>query len=109
LQAGKVRVLLTSKKIPDYPQIPTLTQLGYKRDMSSVWFGFFIPPGVPEATKKVLASALEKSIKSADMAKTVQTLGALEDYRPAGEFKRMMTEEYDIVKNLFRTAAPPAK
>jgi len=109
LQAGKVRILLTSKKIPDYPQIPTLTQLGYKRDMSSVWFGFFIPPGVPDPVKKVLASALEKSIKSADVAKTVQTLGALEDYRPAGEFKRMMTEEYDIVKNLLKTAAPPAK
>jgi tripartite-type tricarboxylate transporter receptor subunit TctC len=109
LQAGKVRILLTSKKIPDYPQIPTLTQLGYKRDMSSVWFGFFIPPGVPEATKKVLASALEKSIKSADMAKTVQTLGVLEDYKPAGEFRKMMMEEYDMIKNLFKTANPPSK
>jgi tripartite-type tricarboxylate transporter receptor subunit TctC len=108
LQAGKVRILLSSKKIPEYPQIPTLTQLGYKRDMSSVWFGFFIPPGVPEATKKVLASALEKSIKSADVAKTLQTLGALEDYKPAGEFKKAMMEEYDIVKNLFKTSAPPS-
>jgi len=106
LQAGKVRILLTSKKIPSYPQIPSLTQLGYKRDMSSVWFGFFAPVGIPEASKKVLASALEKSIKSADVAKTVQTLGALEDYKPAGEFKKAMMEEYDIVKNLFKTVAP---
>ncbi len=108
LQAGKVRILLTSKKIPDYPQIPTLTQLGYKRDMSSVWFGFFIPTGVPDPVRKVLASALEKSIKSADVAKTVQILGALEDYKSAGEFRKMMTEEYDMIKNLFKTAAPPS-
>ena len=108
-QAGKVRILLTSKKIPDYPQIPTLTQLGYKRDMSSVWFGFFIPAGVPDPVKKVLASALEKSIKSADVAKAVQTLGALEDYRPTGEFKKMMLEEYDIIKNLFKNPALPSK
>jgi len=106
LKAGKVRILLTSKKIPSYPQIPTLTQLGYKRDMSSVWFGFFAPVGIPESSKKVLVSALEKSIKSADVAKTVQTLGALEDYKPAGEFKKAMIEEYDIVKNLFKAAAP---
>jgi tripartite-type tricarboxylate transporter receptor subunit TctC len=106
LEAGKVHILLTSKKIPSYPQIPTLTQLGYKRDMSSVWFGFFAPVGIPETSKKVLASALEKSIKSADVAKTVQTLGALEDYKPAGEFKKAMIEEYDIVKNLFKAAAP---
>lgn len=108
LQAGKVRILLTSKKIPGYPQMPTLTQLGYKRDMSSVWFGFFVPVGVPESSKKVLASALEKSIKSAEVAKTLQTLGALEDYKPAGEFKKAMTEEYDIVKNLLKTASPPS-
>ncbi|OGP93064.1 MAG: hypothetical protein A2156_09645 [Deltaproteobacteria bacterium RBG_16_48_10] len=109
LQAGKVRILLTSTKIPDYPQIPTLTQLGYKRDMSSVWFGFFIPAGVPDPVKKILASALEKSIKSADVAKTLRTLGALEDYKPAGEFKKAMTEEYDMIKNLFKTASPPSK
>ena len=108
MQAGKVRILLTSKKLPDYPQIPTLTQLGYKRDMSSVWFGFFIPAGVPDPVKKTLVSALEKSIKSSDVAKTVQTLGALEDFKPAGEFKKMMGEEYEIVKNLFKTAGPPS-
>jgi tripartite-type tricarboxylate transporter receptor subunit TctC len=109
LQAGKVRILLTSKRLPDYPQIPTLTQLGYKRDMSSVWFGFFLPVGVPDAAKKVLVSALEKSIKSADVARTVQTLGALEDYKPAGEFKKMMMEEYDMIRNLFKTAGSPSK
>jgi tripartite-type tricarboxylate transporter receptor subunit TctC len=109
LQAGKVRILLTSKKIPSYPQIPSLTQLGYKRDMSSVWFGFFIPAGVPDPVKHVLASALEKSIKSADVAKSVQTLGALEDYKPAGEFKKAMTEEYEIVKNLLKSVGPPSK
>jgi tripartite-type tricarboxylate transporter receptor subunit TctC len=108
LQAGKVRILLTSKKIPDYPLIPTLTQLGYKRDMSSVWFGFFIPTGVPDTVRKVLASALEKSIQSTDVRKTVQTLGALEDYKSAGEFRKMMTEEYEMIKNLFKTAAPPS-
>jgi tripartite-type tricarboxylate transporter receptor subunit TctC len=108
LQAGKVRILLTSKKIPDYPQIPTLAQLGYKRDMSSVWFGFFIPAGVPDPAKKALASALEKSIKSADVAKTVRTLGALEDYKPAGEFKKAMIEEFDMIKTLFKTAVPPS-
>lgn len=109
LQAGKVRVLLTSKKIPEYPQVPTLTQLGYKRDMSSVWFGFFVAAGVPDDAKKVLISALEKSIKSADVANTLKTLGALEDYKPAGEFKKMMTDEYGMIKDLFKTAGPPSK
>jgi len=109
LQAGKVRILLSSKKLPDYPQIPTLTQLGYKRDMSSVWFGFFLPTGVPDAAKKTLVQALEKSLKAPDVGKAIQNLGALEDYKPASEFKKAMTDEYTIVKNLLKTATPPAK
>jgi len=108
-KAGKVRLLLTSKKIPEFPNIPILTQLGYKRDMSSVWFGFFLPTGVPDSVKKVLASALEKSIKSGDVVNAFQNLGAIEDYKPAGEFKKSMLEEYGMVKELFKAKGPPAK
>ncbi|MEI9475674.1 MAG: tripartite tricarboxylate transporter substrate binding protein [Deltaproteobacteria bacterium] len=109
LKAGKVRILLSSKKLPEYPQIPTLTQLGFKRDMSSVWFGFFLPTGVPDDVKKTLIPALEKSLKAPDVVKAIQNLGALEDYKPAAEYKKAMTDEYTIVKNLLKTAAPPSK
>lgn len=109
LKAGKVRILLSSKKLPEYPQIPTLTQLGYKRDMSSVWFGFFIASGTPDPVKQTLLNALEKSIKSPEVVSTIQNLGALEDYKSATEFKKAMTDEYTIVKNLLKTATPPSK
>ena len=109
LKAGKVRSLLTSKKIPEFPNIPTLTQLGYKRDMSSVWFGFFLPTGVADSVKKILASALEKSIRSGDVISAFQNLGALEDYKPAGEFKKSMLEEYGAVKELLKVSGPAAK
>jgi tripartite-type tricarboxylate transporter receptor subunit TctC len=109
LKAGKVRILLSSKKLPEYPQIPTLTQLGYKRDMSSVWFGFFIASGTPEPVKQTLLGAVEKSIKSQEVVSTIQNLGALEDYKPAGEFRKAMTDEYNIVKNLLKIAPPPSK
>ena len=109
LQAGKVRILLSSKKLPEYPQIPTLTQLGYKRDMSSPWFGFFLPKGVSEDVRKILGQALEKSLKAPDVVKAIQNMGALEDYKPAAEFKKAMTDEYTIVKNLLKTATPPSK
>ena len=104
-EAGKVRFLLTSKKIPTLPNIPTLTQLGYKRDMSSAWFAFFVPSGTPEPVKKVLTAALEKSVKSADVVNTIQKLGILEDYVPAEEFKKVMMEGYEMAKQLLK--APP--
>jgi len=101
-QAGKVRLLMTSKKIPEYPSLPTLTQMGYKRDMSSVWFGFFAPAGTPDSVKKILVSALEKSIKSPDLIQTIQKLGTLEDYKSPDEFKKAMLEEYMMGKQLLK-------
>ena len=109
LKAGKVRALLASRKVPDYPQVPTLTQLGYKRDMSSVWFAFFVPSGVPDSTKKILVAALEKSIKAPDVVNTFHNLGAVEDYKPGGEFRKSMMEEYEMVKGLLKAGGPPAK
>ena len=75
MDAGKVRILLSSKKLPKHPEIPTLKELGFKRDMSSVWFGAFLPAGVPDSAKKVLVSALENSLKSPDVVSAVRNLG----------------------------------
>lgn len=109
MAAGKVRILLTSKKLPQHPEIPTLKELGFKRDMSSVWFGAFLPAGVPDSAKKVLASALENSLKSPEVVGAIRKLGAIDDYKSTGDFKKAMTEEYQIVKELLKTAGPPAK
>lgn len=106
LKSGKVRVLLTSKSSPAFPNVPTLTELGYKRDISSVWFGFFLPIGVPDSVKQVLASALEKAIKSPELTSTFQNLGSVMDYRPSAEFRKMLSEEYEGVKELLKTAGP---
>jgi tripartite-type tricarboxylate transporter receptor subunit TctC len=106
MAAGKVRILLSSKKLPQHPEIPTLKELGFKRDMSSVWFGAFLPTGVPESSKKVLASALEKTLKSPEVVGAIRNLGAIDDYRAAPDYKKAITEEYDIVKALLKTAGP---
>ena len=106
LAAGKVRALLTSKKIPELPNIPTLTELGYKRDMASVWNAAFVPAGVADSTKKILASAFEKSLKAPDVVETMQRIGYLQDYKPGEEFKKFMLEEYLIAKEFFKTIGP---
>ena len=111
LEAGKLRALLISKKTPEFPNIPTLKQLGYKNDLSSVLFAFYGPVGLPDSVKKALASPLEKAIKSPEVVKAMEQLGAVEDYVPGPEYKKMMMSEYDMVKKLLKGAgsAPAAK
>ncbi len=101
-EAGKVRLLLTSKKIPEIPSVPTLTQMGYRRDMPSGWFGLFAPAGIPVSVKNTLVSALEKSIKSKETLQAFQNLRVLEDYRSPDEFRKAMIEEYELGKELLK-------
>jgi tripartite-type tricarboxylate transporter receptor subunit TctC len=109
IKAGKLRALLISQKVPDFPNIPTLKQLGYKRDIMSVRFAFYVPVGLPDSVKKVLIPALEKSIQSSEVVNTVHQLGAIEDFVPGEEFKKMMTDEYEMAMKLLKTASPPSK
>jgi tripartite-type tricarboxylate transporter receptor subunit TctC len=109
MKSGKLRLLLVSKKTPDFPKVPTLTELGYKRDISSVWFGFFLPSGVPDSVKRVLAPALERAIKAPELVSVFQGLGTVSDYRNAAEFKTMMAEEYATVKKILAASAPTQK
>jgi len=104
LAAGKVRALLASRKIPEYPNIPTLTELGYKQDIRSVWNAAFIPTGVADPVKKILVSAFEKSVKTPDVVNTMKEVGYLQDYKPGEVFKKSMTEEYLFAKEFFKTA-----
>jgi tripartite-type tricarboxylate transporter receptor subunit TctC len=104
IKAGKIRALLNSHKVSEFPDVPTLVQLGYKRDLHSNRVIMFVPTGVPDSVKNVLASALEESIKSANVVKAIHDLGLIEDYKPAEEFKKMMIEEYEMVKGFFKAA-----
>ena len=99
VDTGKIRVLLTNRKIPAHPQIPTITELGYKQNLPNSWFGLLAPAGIPEEAKKVLVPAAEKAIKNTK-AKIEQIWGICE-YKSPSEFKAMWEEEY---KRVYETA-----
>jgi tripartite-type tricarboxylate transporter receptor subunit TctC len=111
IKAGKLRALLISQKLklPEFLNVPTLKELGYKRDIVSVRCAFYAPVGLPDSVKNVLIPALEKSIKSEEVMRVVHQLNAFVDYVPASEFKKMMAEEYGMVRKLLKTSGAAEK
>ena len=109
MKTGKLRALVASIKHPEFPTVPTLTELGYKRDIVSVRNAFYGPVGLPEPVRNVLLSAMEKSTKSEEVISIVRKLDALVDYVPAAEFKKMMAEEYNMVRQLLKTSGGSSK
>ena len=60
VKEGKIKALLITRKWSELPDVPTLTELGYKKELDSGWFAFYAPAGVPEEVKAALVPAFEK-------------------------------------------------
>jgi len=109
VKAGKLRVLLTSQKVPEFADVPTLKELGYKRDMMSIRFAFYLPVGTPESVKKVLIPAIETAAKAPEVVDAILKMGAIVDYVPGEQYKKMMAEEHGMVRQLMKTSPPAGK
>jgi len=91
----KMRILLVTKKIADFPNLPTLPESGFKQDLLSAWFALYGPAGMPEEVKKVLVEGVEKAIKNHDLKMKIEKMGFIVDYKSPTELKKLMGEEYE--------------
>ncbi|HUJ90324.1 MAG TPA: tripartite tricarboxylate transporter substrate binding protein [Syntrophorhabdales bacterium] len=100
VDAGKLRLLLVSKKPYSYPNLPTLTELGYKRDLLSGWHAMFGPAGMPEDVKKVLVPAIEKAVKNPEGKAKIEKLGYVVEYRPPAELRKLIIDDYETAHGI---------
>jgi tripartite-type tricarboxylate transporter receptor subunit TctC len=95
---GSFRALAISGRFPDFADVPTLKELGYKQDMFGVWLAFLAPSGVPDEARKVLASAIEQAVKSPAVGARLLPLGIVQDYRSAAQLAAEIREESELVQ-----------
>jgi len=98
VEAGKVRILLVSRKISFLPNVPTITALGYNRELLSGWHGMFGPSGLPEDVKKVLIPAIEKAVKDPETKAKIEKTGYAVEYKSPEEQRRLMISDYETAK-----------
>ena len=93
--SGKLRMLLTTIKIKEYPNVPTIGDLGYKQQLVPSWFGMYGPMGLPADVKKVLIPAIEKAMKNPELKAKIEKMQFVVDYRPPAEQKKLAADEYE--------------
>ncbi len=100
VKAGKLRILLLTNKMREFPSVPTITELGYKQDLLSAWFALFAPAGISEEAKKVLVPAIEKTIKNPELETKIEKLGFIVDYKSPAELKKIQVSDYETARFL---------
>ena len=104
LKSGAVRALVVSTRFPQFPEIPTLPELGYRQNLLGVWIAFFAPAGVPAEVTKVLVPAIEKVAKDPAIAAKLAAFGILQDYAPPEKLVAEIREEHRIIEEIARKA-----
>jgi len=104
IKAGKMRALVASTRVPDFSDIPTLVQLGYRQNLLGVWFAFFAPAGVPPEVVKTLVPALEKVLKDPAIGAKLANAGMLADYAPPDKLGAEIREEHRIAEEIAKKA-----
>lgn len=79
-KAGSVKILaLTSDtRDPSFPDIPSVTELGYPQLKSSYWTGLHVPKGTPTELVEKLANAAIKTVQSKEFKELLSLNGQVE-------------------------------
>jgi tripartite-type tricarboxylate transporter receptor subunit TctC len=104
LRNGTFRGMVISSKYADFPDIPTMAELGHKEPLFGVWVAFFAPAGVPPEVKEALVPALENAIKSPAIAARLKPLGMLLDYAPPEKLIEEIRDEHRRVDAIAKKA-----
>jgi tripartite-type tricarboxylate transporter receptor subunit TctC len=98
INSGKVRVLLTSKKMMDFPNVPTFDELGYKQELPSPWFAIYGPAGLSEEVKNILVPAIREAIHNPEVNARISKIGgSVIDYKSPEILKKITGEELEII------------
>lgn len=97
IRSGEIKAIATSKAFTEFPDIPTLRQLGYNRDLIDVWGAFFAPAGVPAEVTEALIPAIEKVARDPEISARLVKAGMYQEYLPPDKVVIKMQEEFKIV------------
>ena len=104
IRAGTLRGVVASGRSPDYADIPTLRELGYREELFGIWFSYLAPAGIPEEARKVLVGAIEQAAKAPAVAAKLAPLGIVQAYAAPEQQAAEMREEFRRVSELAKKA-----
>lgn len=104
--SGKARILAfcSPKRIKDFPDVPTLAEVGYKASSIATGVGLAGPKGLPPAVVKSWQEAISKTLKDPKVIETIEKLGgAVVDYKSGEDYKKELMADYTVFKELLPT------
>jgi tripartite-type tricarboxylate transporter receptor subunit TctC len=106
VKAGKLHLLNinSQSRFVEFPDVPTLTELGVKdADMGS-WFGLYAPPGTPDEIVEKLNAKIREISATPEMKAKMQLVAALPVLATVPELKKIWETDWNQTAEIIKTA-----
>ncbi len=104
--SGKVRILAvcSPKRLPDFPDVPTIGEKGYKKSSIATGIGLAGPKGLPPAIVSRWTEAVDKTLKDPKAIATIEKLGGLViDFKTGEDYKKELMTDLALFKEIAPT------
>ena len=103
---GSVRILATTNetRAPDFPNVPTMKELGFPQFVAHSWIGLFAPAGMEPTIVKQLNASVEKVLKDGPTQAKLRALGSEPSFMDGTEFAKRVGADIDIYADIISKA-----
>lgn len=95
VQEGSYRALavLSPERLPQLPNVPTFTELGYPKVQAASWFAVLAPAGTPRAITDRLSAEIDRIVRAPDFAARMEQIGNVATTMSPAELKTLIANE----------------
>jgi len=100
---GKLRLLAvcSPKRLPSFPEIPTMAEKGYKKSSFATALGLAGPKGLSPAIVSKWEQAIAKTMKEPKIVEIVKKIeGTAIDYKSGADYKQELFENAPVFKEI---------
>ena len=104
IKAGKIKpiAVLSAKRLPLLPQVPTVAESGYPGFEMGTWFAVVAPAGLPPAVQRTLEQALASVASTPEMRKRLAEIGLAYAYGNGAALTARIEAELPLMRTVAR-------
>jgi tripartite-type tricarboxylate transporter receptor subunit TctC len=99
----------SSKRMPEFPDVPTLKELGYPDLVATTWFSFSGPANLPQDIVQKLNREIVAALDAPEVRKRLETEGMETEKMSAAEFTKFVESEIGKWGPIAKEVIAPAR
>jgi tripartite-type tricarboxylate transporter receptor subunit TctC len=106
IQAGNLRLLAvtTAQRSRDFPDVPTMAEVGFPQVEAEVWIGLFAPAGTPPEISSKLGAIMRDYLTTDAAAREYKNIGQQASFAPPDAVRAMIKAESQRYGEIIRAA-----